>query len=120
MSFLPREKRTPTPAEMAAEAEAGNGDKPAAGTPEVTSIDSLEAMAVEAQKHADGNGRSSNAQGVEGLARAADALYAQAALDRANAKFQADAPPCPVCGSITVRSGACYKCANCGATTGCS
>ncbi|MDP6933213.1 MAG: vitamin B12-dependent ribonucleotide reductase, partial [Myxococcota bacterium] len=33
---------------------------------------------------------------------------------------QTDAPPCPSCGSITVRSGSCYKCFNCGATTGCS
>jgi ribonucleoside-diphosphate reductase alpha chain len=33
---------------------------------------------------------------------------------------QADAPPCPNCGSITVRNGACYKCLNCGTTTGCS
>jgi len=33
---------------------------------------------------------------------------------------QADAPPCHVCGSIMVRSGACYKCFNCGATSGCS
>ncbi len=33
---------------------------------------------------------------------------------------QADSPPCPVCGSVTVRSGSCYKCENCGATTGCS
>ena len=33
---------------------------------------------------------------------------------------QADAPPCPTCGSITVRNGACYKCVNCGTTTGCS
>ncbi len=33
---------------------------------------------------------------------------------------QADAPPCPNCGSITVRNGACYKCVNCGTTTGCS
>ena len=31
-----------------------------------------------------------------------------------------DAPACPDCGSITVRSGSCYKCLNCGATTGCS
>jgi ribonucleoside-diphosphate reductase alpha chain len=31
-----------------------------------------------------------------------------------------DAPPCPQCGSITVRNGACYKCMNCGTTTGCS
>ncbi len=39
-----------------------------------------------------------------------------------NAAFlnQADAPPCSVCGTITVRNGACYKCHNCGATTGCS
>jgi len=33
---------------------------------------------------------------------------------------QTDAPPCPTCGSITVRNGACYKCVNCGTTTGCS
>jgi ribonucleoside-diphosphate reductase alpha chain len=33
---------------------------------------------------------------------------------------QADAPPCPDCGSIMIRNGACYKCMNCGATSGCS
>ena len=33
---------------------------------------------------------------------------------------QADAPPCHVCSSIMVRSGSCYKCFNCGATSGCS
>jgi ribonucleoside-diphosphate reductase alpha chain len=32
----------------------------------------------------------------------------------------ADSPACPDCGSITVRNGACYKCMNCGSTTGCS
>jgi ribonucleoside-diphosphate reductase alpha chain len=31
----------------------------------------------------------------------------------------ADSPACPECGAITIRSGACYKCMNCGATTGC-
>ncbi|MGC8834349.1 MAG: vitamin B12-dependent ribonucleotide reductase, partial [Armatimonadota bacterium] len=34
--------------------------------------------------------------------------------------LQADAPPCPECGSIMVRNGSCYKCTNCGATSGCS
>jgi ribonucleoside-diphosphate reductase alpha chain len=34
--------------------------------------------------------------------------------------LQADAPPCSACGSIMVRSGACYKCQNCGSTSGCS
>jgi ribonucleoside-diphosphate reductase alpha chain len=33
---------------------------------------------------------------------------------------QEDAPSCSYCGSIMVRNGACYKCANCGATSGCS
>jgi ribonucleoside-diphosphate reductase alpha chain len=33
---------------------------------------------------------------------------------------QADAPSCHECGSIMVRSGSCYKCANCGETSGCS
>ncbi|HEX9427591.1 MAG TPA: hypothetical protein VGA64_07370, partial [Candidatus Polarisedimenticolia bacterium] len=31
-----------------------------------------------------------------------------------------DAPPCPDCGSIMVRNAACYKCLNCGTTSGCS
>jgi ribonucleoside-diphosphate reductase alpha chain len=34
-------------------------------------------------------------------------------------RSQADAPSCSNCGSITVRAGACYKCENCGSTTGC-
>jgi ribonucleoside-diphosphate reductase alpha chain len=35
-------------------------------------------------------------------------------------KTQADAPPCSACGSIMVRNGSCYKCLNCGETSGCS
>ncbi len=33
---------------------------------------------------------------------------------------QEDAPPCTTCGSIMIRSGSCYKCANCGTTSGCA
>jgi len=33
---------------------------------------------------------------------------------------QEDAPPCSTCGSIMVRSGSCYKCVNCGSTSGCA
>jgi ribonucleoside-diphosphate reductase alpha chain len=33
---------------------------------------------------------------------------------------QEDAPPCSTCGSIMVRSGSCYKCGNCGTTSGCA
>src|SRR5687767_5885854 len=38
----------------------------------------------------------------------------------ASMQNQEDAPPCSTCGSIMVRSGACYKCANCGTTSGCA
>ena len=41
-------------------------------------------------------------------------------VDEQFSHFQADAPPCPTCGSITVRNGSCYKCFNCGASLGCS
>lgn len=34
--------------------------------------------------------------------------------------LQADAPPCIDCGMLMVRNGACYKCLNCGTTSGCS
>src|SRR5262245_48770940 len=33
---------------------------------------------------------------------------------------QEDAPPCSTCGSIMIRSGSCYKCGNCGTTSGCA
>ncbi|MFH1106491.1 MAG: LAGLIDADG family homing endonuclease [Candidatus Micrarchaeota archaeon] len=33
---------------------------------------------------------------------------------------QMDAPPCRECGSIMVRNASCYKCLNCGSTSGCS
>jgi len=31
-----------------------------------------------------------------------------------------DAPNCNLCGHVTVRSGTCYKCLNCGNSLGCS
>ncbi len=49
----------------------------------------------------------------------------QSAPQAAKSRFaaiqnQEDAPPCSMCGSIMVRSGACYKCTNCGTTSGCA
>jgi len=42
------------------------------------------------------------------------------AMSSANKSMQSDAPACNVCGHITVRSGTCYKCLNCGNSLGCS
>ena len=33
---------------------------------------------------------------------------------------ETDAPACKECGAIMTRSGSCYRCANCGSTSGCS
>ena len=35
-------------------------------------------------------------------------------------RAQSDSPPCPECGSMMVRSGTCYTCMVCAATSGCS
>ncbi|MGE5359229.1 MAG: vitamin B12-dependent ribonucleotide reductase [Bacteroidales bacterium] len=53
-------------------------------------------------------------------ANAAGGAAAQASAPFAAIQNQEDAPPCAVCGAIMVRSGSCYKCVNCGSTSGCA
>jgi ribonucleoside-diphosphate reductase alpha chain len=43
-----------------------------------------------------------------------------ALVSRTPWQSQADAPSCPDCGAIMIRNGSCYRCLNCGATSGCS
>ncbi|MSO45429.1 MAG: vitamin B12-dependent ribonucleotide reductase [Acidobacteria bacterium] len=82
-------------------------------------------LSPEAQFHAGVNGQES------GVARevqpqpmpvAAQALAASTgpATPFSTIQNQEDAPPCSTCGSIMIRSGACYKCVNCGNTSGCA
>ena len=55
--------------------------------------------------------------------RAAATTKADAGMDAMNAaarNMQSDAPACSTCGHITLRSGTCYKCLNCGTSMGCS
>jgi len=57
------------------------------------------------------------------LQRATTAVKADAGMDMVNAaakNMQSDAPACNTCGHITIRSGTCYKCLNCGNSMGCS
>jgi ribonucleoside-diphosphate reductase alpha chain len=42
------------------------------------------------------------------------------AVNAAAKTMQSDAPACNTCGHITIRSGTCYKCLNCGNSMGCS
>ena len=68
-------------------------------TPEQLTLD-VAAMATKADKPGAGKGPSKSAF--------------------SSMQNQEDAPPCTTCGSIMVRSGACYKCQNCGTTSGCA
>src|SRR5687768_13190470 len=55
--------------------------------------------------------------------RTGNAVKADAGMDAVNAaakNMQSDAPSCNTCGHITIRSGTCYKCLNCGNSMGCS
>src|SRR5687767_9424257 len=52
--------------------------------------------------------------------RRAPAAPATKTSEFAAMRNQEDAPPCSTCGSIMIRSGSCYKCANCGTTSGCA
>lgn len=46
--------------------------------------------------------------------------YEYDGVNAAAKSMQSDAPACNVCGHITLRSGTCYKCLNCGNSMGCS
>jgi ribonucleoside-diphosphate reductase alpha chain len=55
-----------------------------------------------------------------GSPRSFSAAPQQTASGSITWQSQADAPSCADCGSIMIRNGSCYKCLNCGATSGCS
>jgi len=57
------------------------------------------------------------------VAKAVVAVEANGSMDNVTAaakSMQSDAPACSTCGHITIRSGTCYKCLNCGTSMGCS
>jgi ribonucleoside-diphosphate reductase alpha chain len=75
------------------------------------------AAAPSTNGNGNGNGKS-NGNG----AAATRAMLGSFGIGKAQVTFtsQADAPSCADCGSIMVRNGSCYKCLNCGSTSGCS
>jgi len=44
----------------------------------------------------------------------------QQKLQFPSAEGMDDAPACSECGGLMTRNGSCYKCENCGGTSGCS
>jgi ribonucleoside-diphosphate reductase alpha chain len=74
-----------------------------------------------------GNGHAAGTNGkapaIAGVAGAAPRVtLGSLGIGKSQVTFtsQADAPSCAECGSIMVRNGSCYKCLNCGSTSGCS
>ena len=59
-------------------------------------------------------------EGVKQAAADAQSAAGGSPLDAQLDTMMGDAPVCDVCGHITVRNGACYKCLNCGNSMGCS
>ena len=65
------------------------------------------------------NGHAANGNGGGGGGGTAPITLTLGAT-KVSFQTQADAPSCADCGSIMVRNGSCYKCLNCGSTSGCS
>ena len=69
-------------------------------------------------KNGNGNGSKSGGSDLAHLAETNTATIAD--HEREIYRMQSDAPPCPECGAITIRNGACYRCISCGTSLGCS
>jgi ribonucleoside-diphosphate reductase alpha chain len=62
----------------------------------------------------------STPQSIKALKQTMKAENGMDIVNAAARSMQSDAPACNTCGHITVRSGTCYKCLNCGNSMGCS
>jgi ribonucleoside-diphosphate reductase alpha chain len=100
-----------------AKTENSGGNSPAATASVVSggaSSAARDELAVVATNgHANGHAKASNGSGLGTVTLSLGATNVAF-------KIQEDAPSCAECGSIMVRNGSCYKCLNCGSTSGCS
>ncbi|HWP61931.1 MAG TPA: LAGLIDADG family homing endonuclease [Candidatus Binatia bacterium] len=90
-------------------------EPPGAEPPRATAVATTESPGAGVEEPAARNGRTGN-----GHLPAGPGLGLSLGGTKVSFQAQADAPSCPECGSIMVRNGSCYKCLNCGATSGCS
>ena len=84
----------------------------------------LKFLPRDAQPREDSSVASLNGSDVEKATKVA-AQFSRATVEPvqpslAGVESTDDAPSCPDCGAIMVRNGACYRCMNCGSTSGCS
>ena len=83
-----------------------------------------ELAVVATNGHANGHAANGNGNGNAGKATNGGTGTGTITLSLGATKVafaaQGDAPSCADCGSIMIRNGSCYKCLNCGSTSGCS
>ena len=113
------------PAPEVSEAPAPESDAPKATAvaAEPAAAPAAEPLAVIATNGSLGNGHAANGNGktTNGSAGGSTArITLNLGATKVSFQTQADAPSCMDCGSIMVRNGSCYKCLNCGSTSGCS
>jgi ribonucleoside-diphosphate reductase alpha chain len=66
------------------------------------------------------HGNGTNGHASDSAAVMFESTAAVSVMSAHLSEMMGDAPFCDVCGHITVRNGACYKCLNCGNSLGCS
>jgi ribonucleoside-diphosphate reductase alpha chain len=99
--------------------ESSNADAAASGS--AASETQAAAIPVDADAPAAEPETPSLLDGLKVLAKADASREERLNVGQAPVIFDtADSPACTECGSIMVRNGSCYKCINCGATSGCS
>ena len=84
--------------------------------------------AAPATRHTNSNGHASPEQKPSptmppiagGSGPAASVSTTHSSVSHLSRDLFGDAPPCDLCGGLMVRNGTCYKCMNCGSTSGCS
>jgi ribonucleoside-diphosphate reductase alpha chain len=97
----------------AAPAESGPVSATAAGTEQATAM-------TRPARNQGRNGNGSNGHASDSAVDVFEATAAVSVISAHLSEMMGDAPFCDVCGHITVRNGACYKCLNCGNSLGCS
>jgi ribonucleoside-diphosphate reductase alpha chain len=125
MQFIPgyREANAPNRGRAASEPLVESSPR-IAEEPEQPRLSRGENMAAEAPPAREPSSRRAAATMIESMkqviAQGSSGLSIETSTLTIAMESVGDAPPCDTCGTITVRSGTCYKCLNCGASMGCS
>jgi ribonucleoside-diphosphate reductase alpha chain len=111
----------PAPAPSPSEAQAEKAEAvTVAAAPTVEKEEVRGELAVIATSNGHANGHANGHSNGSSTSLGTGAITLNLGGTKVAFAAQADAPSCMDCGSIMVRNGSCYKCLNCGSTSGCS